>query len=49
MSEVLKNLGSNKRPSKKENDRAYEEYLSDPLTYSLDEILQTLGPRKERI
>lgn len=49
MSEVIKNLGTNHKVSKKEAQKEYEEYLNDPLTFSLDEILQTLGPRNEKI
>lgn len=33
--------------SKKEQEKAYQEYLNDPLTFSLDEMLGTLGPRYE--
>lgn len=48
MSETIKNLGSNKKLTKKD-ERNYDKYLDDPLTYSLDEMLQTLGPRREQI
>lgn len=33
--------------SKKEEEKAYQEYLDDPITFSLDEMLGTLGPRYE--
>lgn len=33
--------------SKKEQEKAYKEYLDDPLTFSLDEMLGTLGPHYE--
>lgn len=33
--------------TKKEREKAYQEYLEDPLTFSLDEMLGTLGPRYE--
>ena len=33
--------------SKKEQEKAYQEYLDDPVTFSIDEILGTLGPRYE--
>ncbi len=49
MSETIKNLGSNKKISKKAAERIYDQYLDDPLTFSLDEMLQTLGPRRETI
>ena len=48
MSETIKNLGSNKKFTKRD-ERNYDRYLDDPLTYSLDEMLQTLGPRREQI
>ena len=48
MSETIRNLGSNKKLTKKD-ERNYDKYLDDPLTYSLDEMLQTLGPRRETI
>lgn len=47
MSETIKNLGNEKKISKKEDEKRYEEYLSDPITFALDEMLQTLGPRHE--
>ena len=49
VSETIKNLGTRKRESKKEADRRYNEYLEDPVTFAIDEVLQTLGPRKETI
>ena len=49
VSETIKNLGSKTKMTKKESEQRYEEYLEDPLTFSLDEMLQTLGPRKENI
>lgn len=33
--------------TKKEQEKAYQEYLDDPITFSLDEMLGTLGPRYE--
>ena len=42
MSETIKNLGSEKKISKKAAERRYDAYLDDPLTFSLDEMLQTL-------
>jgi len=48
MSETIKNLGSTKKLTKREEKR-YDQYLDDPLTFSLDEMLQTLGPRREQI
>ena len=49
MSETIKNLGTEKRVSKKAAEKRYDAYLDDPLTFSLDEMLQTLGPRRETI
>ena len=49
MSETIKNLGTEQKVSKKTADRRYDRYLDDPLTFSLDEALQTLGPRRETI
>ncbi len=48
MSETIKNLGSTKKLTKREEKR-YDQYLDDPFTFSLDEMLQTLGPRREQI
>ena len=48
MSETIKNLGSTKKLTKRD-ERRYDRYLDDPLTFSLDEMLQTLGPRREEI
>ena len=48
MSETIRNLGSSKKLTKRD-ERNYDRYLDDPLTYSLDEMLQTLGPRREQI
>ena len=36
-----------RKQSKKEQEKAYQEYLNDPLTFSLDEMLGTLGPHYE--
>ena len=49
MSETIKNLGSEKKVSKRTVEKRYDAYLDDPLTFSLDEMLQTLGPRRETI
>ena len=49
MSETIKNLGTEKKISKKAAEKRYDAYLDDPLTFSLDEMLQTLGPRRETI
>ena len=49
MSETIKNLGSEQKVSKRTADRHYDRYLDDPLTFSIDEALQTLGPRRETI
>ena len=49
MSETIKNLGNEKKISKKAAEKRYDAYLDDPLTFSLDEMLQTLGPRRETI
>ncbi|MCQ2801279.1 MAG: hypothetical protein MJ222_01290 [Bacilli bacterium] len=38
-----------KPKSKKELEREYKEYIDDPLTFSIDEQLQVLGPRYEKI
>ena len=48
MSATIRNLGSNKKHTKNE-ERKYDQYLDDPITFSLDEMLQTLGPRREQI
>ena len=49
MSETIKNLGTEQKVSKKTVDKRYDRYLDDPFTFSLDEALQTLGPRRETI
>ena len=49
MSETIKNLGSEQKVSKRTADRRYDRYLDDPITFSIDEVLQTLGPRRETI
>lgn len=49
MSETIKNLGKNKRPNKKNNDREYEKFINDDLIFSIDEVLGVLGPRRETI
>ena len=49
MSETIRNLGKEQKVSKKTAERRYDHYLDDPLTFSLDEMLQTLGPRRETI
>lgn len=49
MSETIKNLGTEQKVSKKTADKRYDRYLDDPLTFSIDEALQTLGPRRETI
>jgi len=49
MSETIRNLGNEKKVSKKTAEKRYDQYLDDPLTFSLDEMLQTLGPRRETI
>ena len=49
MSETIRNLGKEQKVSKKTAEKRYDHYLDDPLTFSLDEILQTLGPRRETI
>ena len=49
MSETIKNLGTEQKVSKRTADKRYDKYLDDPLTFSLDEALQTLGPRRETI
>ena len=43
------NLGVSKKESKRESERRYNEYLDDPVTFAIDEVLQTLGPRQEQI
>ena len=48
MSETIRNLGSSKKVTKRD-ERRYDRYLDDPLTFSIDEMLQTLGPRREQI
>jgi hypothetical protein len=49
MSETIKNLGNEQKVSKRTADRRYDRYLDDPITFSIDEVLQTLGPRRETI
>lgn len=49
MSETIKNLGTPKKVSKRESERRYNEFLDDPVTFAIDEVLQTLGPRQEQI
>jgi len=49
MSEAIRNLGKKEKVSRKEQEKRYEEYLSDPVTFALDEMLQILGPRRETI
>lgn len=49
MSETIKNLGQSKKVSKRESERRYNQYLDDPVTFAIDEVLQTLGPRQEQI
>lgn len=49
MSEVMKNLGSHKKISKKQADKEYETFLDDPVTFAVDEILGILGPRNEKV
>ena len=49
MSETIRNLGTEQKVSKKTAERRYDRYLDDPLTFSIDEVLQTLGPRRETI
>jgi len=49
MSETIRNLGSDKKVSKRTAEKRYDQYLDDPLTFSIDEMLQTLGPRRETI
>lgn len=38
-----------KPKSKKTVEREYQEFLDDPITFSLDEMLNVLGPRYEKI
>ena len=48
MSETIKNLGVTKI-NRRENEKRYNEFLNDDLTFSLDEVLGILGPRKESL
>lgn len=38
-----------KPKSEKVKEREYQEYLEDPITFSIDEQLNVLGPRYEKI
>lgn len=49
MSEAIKNLGENKKVSKKEEEKRYQQFIDDDLTFSIDEMLGVLGPRREII
>lgn len=35
------------KQTKKEKEQAYQEFIDDPLTFSIDEMLGILGPRYE--
>lgn len=48
MSQVLKRSEPRMKVTKR-NDKEYENFINDPLTFSLDEILNVLGPRHEKI
>lgn len=42
-------LLESKPKSKKAKEKEYREYLEDPITFSIDEQLNVLGPRYEKI
>lgn len=48
MSQVLRHSMPTEKHRKRTN-KEYEAFLNDPLTFSLDEMLNVLGPRNEKI
>lgn len=49
MSETIQNLGKARKTNKRKEEKAYNEFINDDFTFSLDEVLGILGPRKETI
>lgn len=48
MSQILRNQFVEQKLRERRSDKEYEKLLDDPITYSIDEVLNILGPRSEK-